>query len=209
MTVRPGLQSSATSACTCHATSCAQLQGCCSLTVDIRSGTGCCTKDFSIIKCYQVFITHKHTLQATHPAHPACCAFGHPPPSSPKQACRVLKLESQAGLRSGAAGGGAARRGHGWATAALMVPLDTGVLRQSTAGLMRFMSMRSLYCARRAPAAQHAPARTDMRMQCMQHGAGRGGRRANSANVSSESTRLSQSRCGCRPSSSRPVCLAL
>lgn len=33
------------------------------------------------------------------------------------------------------------------ATAACMVPDDTGVLRQSTAGLMRSTSMRSLYCA--------------------------------------------------------------
>ena len=32
------------------------------------------------------------------------------------------------------------------ATAAPMVPEPTGVLRQSTAGLIRFMSTRSLYC---------------------------------------------------------------
>ena len=36
-------------------------------------------------------------------------------------------------------------KGH-LATAAPMVPEPTGVLRQSTAGLIRFMSTLSLYC---------------------------------------------------------------
>jgi hypothetical protein len=39
---------------------------------------------------------------------------------------------------------------HFSATAAFIVPEVTGVLRQSTAGLIRFRSMRSLYCADQA-----------------------------------------------------------
>lgn len=50
-----------------------------------------------------------------------------------------------------------ARKLQDFATAAPMVPEPTGVLRQSTAGLIRFMSTLSLYCTEQHSITQPRP----------------------------------------------------